>query len=292
MFSSKLGKSMKKIIVFDLDGTLFCQDKKIDEETILKILSLQKNGIQVGIATGRFYNELDGIINELKLKEFGGFVLSSNGLEVHDFLNGKDKTFLKIDADQVKEFINISLRYHLIPYVYENGQYHMFGVHEFSLLQKMVSMIPSDFHYIKSVRELVLERDVDLHSLLYDKICFAGTPYHIQRFERFILKNYVGFRFYPVNAHCTELVHNEVGKLEATKYICSTRNRSLEDVLFFGDSGNDVDLLRECGLGVAMKNGMKETKKVADHISNFTNRHQGVLDMLNRFYPEEIGSKE
>lgn len=283
---------MKKIIIFDLDGTLFSSGKKIDGQTLNKILSLEEKGIQVGIATGRFYDELEPVINQLRLRDFGGFVLSSNGLEVHDFLRFKDKTFLKIDSYQAKEMIELAGRYHLIPYVYEDGVYHMFYVYGFSFFQKIIHFLPSQIHYIKSMQELVLEKDVDLHSCLYDKICFAGTNYHIKKFEQFVLKKYCGFQFYPVNSHCTELVRGEVGKLQATSYICKERNATLSDVLFFGDSGNDVDLLRECGCGVAMKNGMKETKKVADYISNFTNRHQGVLDMLNRFYPEETGLKE
>ncbi len=283
---------MKKIIIFDLDGTLFSSNKKIDQQTLNKILSLEEKGIQVGIATGRFYDELEPVIDQLRLRDFGGFVLSSNGLEVHDFLRFKDKTFLKIDPYQAKEMIELAGRYHLIPYVYEDGVYHMFYVYGFSFFQKIIHFLPSQIHYIKSMQKLVLEKDVDLHSCLYDKICFAGTNYHIKKFEQFVLKKYCGFQFYPVNSHCTELVRGEVGKLQATSYICKERNATLSDVLFFGDSGNDVDLLRECGCGVAMKNGMRETKKVADHISNFTNRHQGVLDMLNRFYPEETGLKE
>ena len=283
---------MKKIIIFDLDGTLFSSDKKIDGQTLNKILSLEEKGVQVGIATGRFYDELDFVIDQLRLRDFGGFVLSSYGLEVHDFLHFKDKTFLKIDSYHAKECIELARRYHLIPYVYEDGVYHMFYVYGFSFFQKIIRFLPSQFHYIKSMQELVLEKRVDLHSCLYDKICFAGTNYHIKKFEQLILKEFCGFKFYPVNSHCTELVRDEVGKLQAAKYICKERNTDLSDVLFFGDSGNDVDLLRECGCGVAMKNGMRETKKVADHISNFTNRHQGVLDMLNRFYPEETGSKE
>ena len=39
--------------------------------------------------TGRFYEELDEVIEKLKLREYNGFVASSNGLEIHDFLDGK-----------------------------------------------------------------------------------------------------------------------------------------------------------------------------------------------------------
>ncbi len=79
---------MVKIVVFDLDGTLYDSHKHIDKDTIHKIIELEQKGIVVGIVTGRFYEELDEVIEKLKLREYNGFVASSNGLEIHDFLDG------------------------------------------------------------------------------------------------------------------------------------------------------------------------------------------------------------
>lgn len=53
---------MVKIIAFDLDGTLYDKHKHIDEDTIHKIIDFEQKGIVVGIVTGRFYEELDEVI--------------------------------------------------------------------------------------------------------------------------------------------------------------------------------------------------------------------------------------
>jgi hydroxymethylpyrimidine pyrophosphatase-like HAD family hydrolase len=37
-------------------------------------------------------------------------------------------------------------------------------------------------------------------------------------------------------------------------------------VVAFGDDYNDVEMLSECGIGVAMGNAIDECKAVADHI--------------------------
>lgn len=86
---------MAKIIAFDLDGTLYDKHKHIDEDTIHKIIELEQKGIVVGIVTGRFYEELGEVTKILKLREYNGFVASSNGLEIHDFLDGEFYTTLK-----------------------------------------------------------------------------------------------------------------------------------------------------------------------------------------------------
>ena len=283
---------MNKMIIFDLDGTLFDSNKQISEQTLHKILSLQQKGAVAGIATGRFYNELDPYINMLKLKEYKGFTLSSNGLEIHDFSDNEAKSFLRISKDKAEDIIRLSSCFHLIPYVYEDDTYHMFHMYMLKNPKKIFDHISFKSHYIESIKNIILEKDVVLHENLYDKICFAGMPIHIKKFQKFVLKHYPGFTFYPVNSYCTELCTSEVGKLQATQYLCNKKNIPLSSVMFFGDSGNDVDLLRECGCGIAMKNGMKDTKKVAKYISNFTNRHEGVLDMLNQFYPTDIDKSE
>lgn len=80
---------MVKIIAFDLDGTLYDKHKHIDKDTVHKIIGLEQKGIVVGIVTGRFYEKLDEVIEKIKLREYNGFVASSNSLEIHDFLDGE-----------------------------------------------------------------------------------------------------------------------------------------------------------------------------------------------------------
>ena len=103
---------MVKIVVFDLDGTLYDSHKHIDKDTVHKIIELEQKGILVGIVTGRFYEELNEVIRVLKLREFQCFVASSNGLEIHDFSDGETKSFTRLSKDEVKD-IMIGYQIHL-----------------------------------------------------------------------------------------------------------------------------------------------------------------------------------
>jgi hydroxymethylpyrimidine pyrophosphatase-like HAD family hydrolase len=42
---------------------------------------------------------------------------------------------------------------------------------------------------------------------------------------------------------------------------------SLAEAMAFGDGGNDVPIVRDVGLGVAMENGCDELKAVADYVT-------------------------
>ena len=273
---------MVKIIAFDLDGTLYDKHKHIDEDTIHKIIEFEQKGIVVGIVTGRFYEELGEVIKILKLREYNGFVASSNGLEIHDFLDGEMKSFTRLSKDEVKGIVKEAKKHHLISYVWQNGGYTMFGVSVMNIIKKIFSIIPLDSHYIKSLQQAKFEKDVVLNEALYDKVCFAGIT--IPKFKTSVLKHHPQYRFYDVGKVGTELCKRDVGKLEAIRYICRKKGVSISSVMAFGDNGNDVELLASCGYGVAMKNGSAQAKKVAKYISDYTNNEKGVLRFMNSFF--------
>lgn len=273
---------MVKIVVFDLDGTLYDSHKHIDKDTVYKIIELEQKGIVVGIVTGRFYEELDEVIEKLKLREYNGFVASSNGLEIHDFLDGKIKCFTRLSKDEVKELVEEAKKHHMISYVWQNGRYSMFDISFMNGLKKLASAIPFDEHYIKALRETEFEKSISLEVPLYDKVCFAGLP--ILKLKKSILKQHPEYRFYDVGRLGTELCKKDVGKLEAIQFICRKKNTSIDCVMAFGDNGNDVILLASCGYGVAMRNGSAQAKKAAKYISDYTNNEQGVLRFINSFF--------
>lgn len=273
---------MVKIVVFDLDETLYDSHKHIDKDTIHKIFELEQKGIVVGIVTGRFYEELDEVIEKLKLREYNGFVASSNGLEIHDFLDGKIKCFTRLSKDEVKELIEEAKKHHMISYVWQNGRYSMFDISFMNGLKKLASVIPFNVHYIRALRETEFEKSISLEVPLYDKVCFAGLP--ILKLKKSILKQHPEYRFYDVGRLGTELCKKDVGKLEAIQFICRKKNTSIDCVMAFGDNGNDVNLLASCGYGVAMRNGSAQAKKAAKYISDYTNNEQGVLRFINSFF--------
>ena len=273
---------MVKIVVFDLDVTLYDSHKHIDKDTIHKIIELEQKGIVVGIVTGRFYEELDEVIEKLKLREYNGFVASSNGLEIHYFLDGKIKCFTRLSKDEVKELIEEAKKHHMISYVWQNGRYSMFDISFMNGLKKLASVIPFNVHYIRALRETEFEKSISLEVPLYDKVCFAGLP--ILKLKKSILKQHPEYRFYDVGRLGTELCKKDVGKLEAIQFICRKKNTSIDCVMAFGDNGNDVNLLASCGYGVAMRNGSAQAKKAAKYISDYTNNEQGVLRFINSFF--------
>ena len=50
----------------------------------------------------------------------------------------------------------------------------------------------------------------------------------------------------------------------------------MDEIVAFGDMDNDIELLKEAGWGVCLKNGSEATKAVADEITEYSCTEDGM----------------
>lgn len=55
----------------------------------------------------------------------------------------------------------------------------------------------------------------------------------------------------------------------------------------FGDGGNDLSMIRQAGIGVAMGNATDELKRNADYITTSVD-DDGILNALNYLYSRKV----
>ena len=72
-----------------------------------------------------------------------------------------------------------------------------------------------------------------------------------------------------------------VNKSSTLELLCKRLGYSLNDVIFFGDGLNDIELMKNSGFGVAMGNALEEVKMVSDDVT-LTNLEDGVIKYLNK----------
>lgn len=58
------------------------------------------------------------------------------------------------------------------------------------------------------------------------------------------------------------------GKVEGLSHVLAALGLTREQAIAFGDGGNDVEMLRWAGIGVAMGNACPEAKAAADYITD------------------------
>ena len=71
----------------------------------------------------------------------------------------------------------------------------------------------------------------------------------------------------------------EANKLETLKKLCDYLKCTIDEVVFFGDGENDLILIENAGIGVAMDNAIESVKEKASFIT-LSNDNDGVAEYL------------
>ena len=72
-----------------------------------------------------------------------------------------------------------------------------------------------------------------------------------------------------------------VNKLSTLEKICKDLNHSIDEVVFFGDGENDLELIKSVGIGVAMDNAIKVLKEKASFVT-LSNDADGIVEFLEK----------
>ena len=71
-------------------------------------------------------------------------------------------------------------------------------------------------------------------------------------------------------------------KASGLKFLAEYLGMAMDEVMAVGDSENDIEMLREAGLGIAMGNAADDVKSIADEIT-LDNEHEGVAAAIGKF---------
>jgi len=244
-----------KMIVTDLDGTLLREDKTISERTKAILAQCRLKGHKVVYATGRGSSSKILAPSEM----FDGFIRMNGATayigdtHIHNRLIPIDKVRgLLIAADAAN-----------IKIAAESGEVHYanFNVGElWPWLQRHYE--PADFTRL----------DIEIEKIY----AIAETP----KVTELINKHLSDELYLCISRDNLAMVmHSDAVKSKAAAALAEHWNIKRHEIAAFGDDSNDIDLLKYCGVGVAMGNALDEVKAAAAHICD-TNDNDGVAKWL------------
>lgn len=255
---------MIKAVFFDIDGTLVSfNTRQIPESTKKSIEKIRSGGIKVFIATGRHFSSITNLDNT----EFDGYV-TMNGCYC---LTDPDNVIFKksIDPADINAFIDYLQQVREFPCVFVEEH------------QLTMNYTDEETDYLMN---LLKTNSLPINPLDYyrDKELFQLTAFFKRSQEEevmSILPNCSAMRWYPTFA---DVISKGADKGVGIDKFCEYFGFTKEETMAFGDGGNDVEMLRHAGIGVAMGNAREEVKRVADHVTDSVDNN-GVLKALRHF---------
>ena len=269
-----------KIIALDLDGTLLNSRKELTEGCLTALERAAAKGIEIVPTTGRFFGGMPQIIRELP---FLHYAITINGAQVYDIRSDRAVSKTEIPwqrAIEIMEYLDT------LPVLYDCFMDN-WGWMSRDLWER-VEEYTDNPHYIRMLRELrkpVPELKAYLAELRHDiqKTQFFTRDAALrQRLLKELPAMLPDIAVTTSVSDNVELNHINAHKGAAIRQLAEYLGVSVSSVMACGDGLNDVSMLREAGLGVAMANACDEVKAVADVITESCDE-DGVARAIERF---------
>lgn len=265
-----------KVIALDIDGTLTNDDKIITPRTKAALIKAQQSGKTVVLASGRHPLGVLPYARELRLAEYGGFILCFNGAIA---ARVTDKGYETVYS---REFPN-----EYIPRVCEIVKKSSLTVNTFTgdtiIADKKVN---SYTHIEPDVIGLPFKQVEDFPGYVdfpVNKLLLAGEPGEIDRYEK-TLKYYLDglAGVYKSAPFFLEIVPLGVSKGAGLALYLESAGLTRQSLIACGDSYNDITMIGYAGLGAAMENAEPEVKRIADVIT-LSNNNDGVGEIVEKY---------
>lgn len=273
-----------KAVFFDIDGTLVNDRKSVLKSTKEAIKIVKNQGVLVGVATGRGPFFVKDLMDDLDLD----FAVTYNG----QYIFNKERVLFASPIDKR------SLR-QVIAYAKENRKEIAMGTRQdvigsrimsfgLSPLSQLVSRFVPKFltrtvshSFNRMVSKALPQKEDDLLDLINQpiyQILMLMTPEESNQ----AASEFEYLKFTRSNPFAADIINQGNSKLEGIRRVGKEYGFDLNQVMAFGDSDNDLEMLAGVGMSVAMGNGSSSVKEVAKHITT-SNQEDGIHKALEHF---------
>jgi len=259
-----------KLVATDMDGTFLTDNKHFDQERFSRVYDyMQQHNVQFVSASGNQYYQLKDFFKDFPETLF----VAENGALIgsHDQIFQTD-VFSDTIVQRTIEVLNSLPKIETImcgkksAYILKNATPEFFKTSNFYFPE--ITSVDN----FESVKDEILKFSVN---------CPKGeTDAYMDK-----LADAIGPEVSIVTSGHGEIdvIRADVNKATGLQYLSEKLNIKPEEMCAFGDGGNDLEMLRYVGHGVAMKNASPIVHKTAQY-ETVDNNQQGVIQHLEEIF--------
>jgi len=259
------------MIAIDLDGTLLDDDKRYDQKRFDQLAEkLKENDVHLAIATGNQHVKAIEFFDELKdelifITDNGSTIHLGDELHYSKTLGADDyQSFISKLPDFLQDKMVISTHGHAI--ISE-------GDHPESFMEAAKN------HYPNIHRESDLT-DIDVPIIKVTLKFDEEEAVDVEEIESILPETWrltqSGFGFY-------DIVSKGISKLTAVKQLQGLYDIKTEEIVAFGDSDNDYELLAAIPNSYAMADSTEKVREATKHTIG-SNNENAVIDTLEKMF--------
>lgn len=267
---------MKYLIACDLDGTTLNRQGEITENTKKVLQLLKSEGHLVVLATGRPFS---GAISKYEELGLDTPLVTDNGGSIE---NPKDASFAK-----QRTYIPVAMMHEIFKFSKPFIVTTFFSIDDVVYAYKYDKKLEAFFSGLTSSK--VIEAEHTEFQVEPTGLVYLIESDKKEVFEGFIKEHFghtLSTRLWGVEngAAVYEVYLKHISKSSAIKYLLDYYDMSTDQWIALGDGINDVEMIRDAGLGIAMQNAVPELKLVAKQITKRNHDDEAVAHFLNDYF--------
>lgn len=273
-----------KAVFFDIDGTLLNDRKTVSKSTQNAIHHLKEQGIFVGLATGRGPGFVQPFLENLGL-DFaitynGQYIFTRNQLLYENQL--PKPTIYKVIryASDKRREISLGTASGLVGSRIIDMGTSRFGQIVSGLVPKSwAKAVERSFkHLIRRFRPQRFDSLVTIMRQPIYQIVLVATEGETDQIQQ----KFPQIKITRSSPYSADLISKDQSKIKGIERVGQTYGFDLSEVMAFGDSENDLEMLAGVGVGVAMGNAGAMVKERA-HYTTSSNNNDGIAKALAHF---------
>ena len=266
-----------RLAALDMDGTLLNTAHEMTPYTRGVIARAAEKGRIIALSTGRCFSELTMFLEDVAGI---GYLICENGACIYDVARHRTLHRIVLTEADARAVLETAARFDVCIQAFLEDQSYIECRDEVDLKKYHVYDFAPVFRagsrYVDDVRALHAERGCDVSKINIffrseqDRAAFMARLAH--RDLQMSVSIGIGLEISPQGAE----------KALGLETLCRLLDVPLALSMAVGDGGNDVDIVRAAGLGVAMGNAIEAVRLAADVITEDCD-HDGAARAIERY---------
>lgn len=280
---------MIKLIASDLDGTMFEKGNVIPETNLKAINDINNSNINFTICTGKTYSLFKNICEDIGT----GYGIFGNGNQIINLKTGEEIYRKLLKNEDVLFCINTAKKLKLHVHLYTNKEVITEKLLYMDLrnfeLTKNDKNIDLEFKIVTDIQEYVERENPEILKLVIS----AEKDLASLKKEFAKNKNLQVNLIRKVDKYRDEIIGKEyeyldimpagINKEQALEVLENYLKIDKSEVLAIGDNLNDLEMIKDSGVGIAVANAYDEVKEVANYTTTTTAQNGGFAEAVYKF---------
>jgi cof-like hydrolase len=280
---------MIKLIASDLDGTMFEKGNVIPETNLKAINDINNSNINFTICTGKTYSLFKNICQDIGT----GYGIFGNGNQIINLKTGEEIYRKLLKNEDVLFCINTAKKLNLHVHLYTNKEVITEKLLYMDLrnfeLTKNDKNIDLEFKIVTDIQEYIEKENPEILKLVIsaekDLASFKNEFAKNKNLQVNLIRKVDKYRDEIIGKEYEylDIMPAGINKEQALEVLENYLKIDKSEVLVIGDNLNDLEMIKDSGVGIAVANAYDEVKEVANYTTTTTAQNGGFAEAVYKF---------